>query len=234
MFMFGLQDSWAICRIFKKANSMAQQRALSHHWPLQFPQSVGSDPLGLGAQFSSKNTSCTSDIGSAIQLGPGCNDDPQHSNAYFSTMDVHSYRSDVPNACKSSCLPVSNGEVLNNFILSPLTVLEPTKCSVDTSSLILGPTILADVSKASEGIDFGGPQQFMGGFSVGLARDLQPSMDTDVGGKEMGARKNLVRAQGGSHVSMAFPFSLPSDTLWDSPQCPSDISTSFSTNKCYS
>lgn len=218
---------------------MAQQRAFSHHWLQQFPEPVGSDLLGLGshctARFSSENISCTTDIGSAIRLGSGGSDNLQNSNTYFSTVDVHS---SVPNVCKPSGLPVSNGEVLNGFSLSPVGVPEPTECSVDTSSLILGPALLSDVSKASESIDFQGQQQFIGGFSIGLPNDLQASMGTGMGEEQTVMRKNSVEAPVSSQWmapprSMGFPFSLPSDMPWDSPQCPSDMSTGFSTNKCY-
>ncbi|KAK4799320.1 hypothetical protein SAY86_024685 [Trapa natans] len=211
-------DSWAICRIFKKAASMAQQRALSHHRP-QFPPQAGSDSPELGALFSSKNTSCPTHIGSAVQLADhGCNNSLQNSSTNFSTMEDHSYRSDAPSASQSSHLQVPNGEALNNFIL--------------------GPTMLSDINRASGGMYSQGPLQFTGGFSVGLVSHLEQSMDTAMGGDQMDIRRNLVRAQISSHCvnpprTMSFPFTHQSDTLWASPPCPSHISASFSTNKCY-
>ena len=57
------------------------------------------------------------------------------------------------------------------------------------------------------------------------------------GEDEAGLRKNQGAAldnQWGTIQSIGFPFSLPSDNLsWDSPACPSEMSTSYSTNKCY-
>ncbi|PKI37715.1 hypothetical protein CRG98_041893 [Punica granatum] len=220
---------------------MAQQRALSHHWGSQFPEPEGANPLGQSShgtsQFSPENVSCMTDIGSVIQLATGSNNDLQHFNTFFSTADIQSYRLNIPNVCKSSGLPVSNGEVLNNFMFSPLGVTGPAKSSVETS-MILGPSLIADGSKSSESTDFEGPQQFMGGFSIGLASDMQASMGTGGVGEETGTRKDT----GGGHAngqwaipprSVTFPFSLPTNMLWDSPPCPSDMSTGFSTNKCY-
>ena len=45
-FCFRKQDSWTICRIFKKTSSMAQ-RALSHSWGPPMPAATGKDERSL-------------------------------------------------------------------------------------------------------------------------------------------------------------------------------------------
>ncbi|KAI9118940.1 hypothetical protein K1719_009615 [Acacia pycnantha] len=72
------QDSWAICRIFKKTNSMSMtQKALSHTWMAhQFPaESISvSDMLDHNASrnnnhLSSENMSCTTEIYEHVSSG---------------------------------------------------------------------------------------------------------------------------------------------------------------------
>ncbi|CAB4305421.1 unnamed protein product [Prunus armeniaca] len=195
-------DAWAICRIFKKTNSMAQ-RALSHSWGSPFPEpTAASGLLNQGAhctQFSSENMSCTTDIGSSIQSIP------------------------------------------NGFMFSPGEMSGP-----------ISPALIGDLSNATGSIDFdGSQQQQFSGFSINLSQNqMQENMET--GQNEGGFRKNLSSStshannnnnnngQWGSIRPIAFPFSLASDDdAWkptlpsDSPPCPSDMSTSYSTNKCY-
>lgn len=224
-------DSWAICRIFKKTNSMAQ-RALSHSWVTQLPEPIGSDLLGHGAQysqFSSENISCTTEIGSAIN----------HPNsASFNSMDVQSYRPMLyPPVSKASTLTISNSDLPSAFIFSPLDMPPgPTKCTADTSPMLMCPALMGgEVNKPSESISFEGSHQFIG-FSIGLPHEMQGN----IGGEEeaAGLKKNpaLVHANNqwpATTRSMGFPFSLPSNMPWDSPPCPSEMSTAFSTNKCY-
>ncbi|CBI22222.3 unnamed protein product, partial [Vitis vinifera] len=191
-------DSWAICRIFKKTNSMAQ-RALSHSWVSPpFPATaMTADILSHGAhctQFSSENISCTTENGSSIDLC--CNNDLQQASpASFSALDIPSYKAINPAACKPSI------------------------------------------------IDFGGPQQQFNGFSISLPEDLQGNIHT--GEEDTGFRKSASAGQAnnpcGNIRSIGFPFSLPSNVAdpwklnlpWDSPPCPSEMSTSYSTNKGY-
>ncbi|KAL5080234.1 hypothetical protein RYX36_008655, partial [Vicia faba] len=57
------QDSWAICRIFKKTNSLSMvQKALSHPWISQLPGNVVSELLGqttnINQFYSENNISC--------------------------------------------------------------------------------------------------------------------------------------------------------------------------------
>ncbi|XVF16609.1 hypothetical protein REPUB_Repub10bG0046600 [Reevesia pubescens] len=234
-------DAWAICRIFKKANSMAQ-RALSYSWISSLPETAASDILHQGApctQFTSENISCTTEIGSAIQL---CSNDElqQGSTANFSALDIPSYKPFSPP------FPVSNGSDLhNNFMFSQLDHMSGSpKCTLDASSMLLSPPLITDVTKASQSIDFGGQQQQYSGYSISLTQDMQGN--AGVGESEEGTRKNSNATSDDNHWgtirSMGFPFSLSPNVTdswkpnlpWDLPQCPSEMSTTtYSTDKCY-
>ncbi|OVA13361.1 NAC domain [Macleaya cordata] len=237
-------DAWAICRIFKKTNSMAQ-RALSHSWVSPVPETTGSDILTYGTnctQFSSENISCTTEGGSSAIQYCSNNDFQQSSSSSFSPTDFHSYKPVNPTVYKPSQLPISNGDLPSGFMLPQLDMSGPAKYSVDVASLLLNlsPALLGDVSKASEGIDFGGAEQRSNGFSLTLPQEMQGNMGT--GEEETYSRKNpnafqVNSNQWGTIRSVGFPFDLPdawkTNLPWDSPPCPSEMSTSYSTNKCY-
>ncbi|KAF8378440.1 hypothetical protein HHK36_029779 [Tetracentron sinense] len=237
-------DSWAICRIFKKTNSMAQ-RALSHSWVSPLPETNPSDMLTQGAlctQFTSENMSCITEAGSAIKFC--CNNELQQSTSSFSPIDVPSYKPINSMVCKSSLLPISNGDLPAGFLFSPLEMSGPARCTVDVASMLmnLSPAVLGDSRKASESIDFDGPQQQYNSFSITSPQEMQGNMGT---GDDTCLRKNPNITDGsnqwGTVQSIGFPFSLPSNLseawkqnlLWDSSPCPSELSTSYSTNKCY-
>ncbi|XVE83788.1 hypothetical protein DITRI_Ditri16bG0115000 [Diplodiscus trichospermus] len=237
-------DAWAICRIFKKANSMAQ-RTLSHSWINSLPETAASDAIHQGAlftQFSSENISCTTRIGSAIQL---CSNSElqQGSTASFSVLDIPSYKSfNTATINRPSPFPVPNGDLHNNNndnMFSRLDMSGSPKCTVDAASMLLSPHLIPDVTKASESIDF----QQDSGFSISLPQDMQGNAGVEENAE--GTRKYLDATSDDSHWgtirSMGFPFSLSPDVPdswkrnlpWDSPQCPSEVSTTYSTDKCY-
>ncbi|XP_010257331.1 PREDICTED: protein FEZ isoform X2 [Nelumbo nucifera] len=254
-------DSWAICRIFKKANSMAQ-RALSHSWVSPLPEPTGSDILSSqGAhctQFSPENISCTTEAGSGLQFG--CNNDLQQcsTTCSFPTLDAPSYRSSNHPFCKTSLPPISNGQLPAGFMFSPVELAGAGKSTVDVASMLLNlsPAIMGDAAgKVSEHIDFGGAQQQCEGFSITLPQEEMQGNMGAVGVEETcllrknsssnisQVNNNNSNNQWGTVRSVGFPFSLPSNMseawklnfpYWDSPPCPSEMSTaSYSINKCY-
>ncbi|XP_011010602.1 PREDICTED: protein FEZ-like isoform X1 [Populus euphratica] len=237
-------DAWAICRIFKKTNSMAQ-RALSHSWvsPV-LPETTASDFFAQGAhctQFSSENMSCTTEIGSNFHLGSN-NDFQQAPPAGLPVLDIPSYRPINPLVHTSYIFPVSNGDLPNNFLFSPLENSGPIKSTDDAPSMLLNPALMGEAGKASESTEYEGSQQQFNGFSINLLQEMQGDIGT---GDETGLRKNPSSIQDnnlmGTFRSIGFPFSLPSNLPdawksnlpWDSPSCPSEMSTTYSTNKCH-
>ncbi|KAF5184613.1 Fez-like protein [Thalictrum thalictroides] len=244
---FPANDSWAICRIFKKTNSMAQ-RALSHSWVSPFPETTGTDMLPEGThstQFSPENLSCTTEARSVFQLC--CNNDVQQSSITSSTypsIDAQSYKSYNTMVCKPNMPPIPNGDLPSGFMFSGFDMSGPAKCTVDVTSLLanLSPAFLGDGGKTLENINFVGAQQQSNGFSITLPMEMQDNMGMRE--EETCLRKNSNTTQINSHWgarSVGFPFNLPLDMPdawkpnlpWDSPPCPSDLSTSYSTNKCY-
>lgn len=191
------------------------QRALSHSWAPHFHESTLPDSLNRvphcnTTQLSLDDISCTTEIGPTFQL---FSDSASYlpCTTFYSTQTV----------AKSSCFPLPNGDISTGFMFD--------KSTSDTPSTLMSSLPISDGSKTRESIDFGGSQQF-NGFSIGLAQDLQVGIGM---GEEGGSNKNPdgvhVGSQWSGSRSIGFPFSLP----WDSPTCPSELSTSFSTNKCY-
>ncbi|PKU85301.1 protein FEZ-like [Dendrobium catenatum] len=235
-------ESWAICRIFKKANTSAQ-RALSHSWVSSLPEPTDLDKFSLPramnlTHFASENTSCTTEVGSAIQFG--CNSGLEyHSSAVtYPSMDFTNFKSINLSSCKPSEMPSS-------FMFSPPETSMPIKPSVDMASMLLNlsPTILQDMEKSSSPcIDFEQPNQ-SNGFTVTFPLEANGNLGTDE--EDMIAKKTLSSIIGGNNQwgnlrTMNFPFNLASasddwklNLLWDSAICPSEMSTGYSTNKCY-
>jgi hypothetical protein len=246
-----LQDSWAICRIFKKANSTTQ-RALSHSWVSPLPETNTTDHmLAKGPQcnqfISSENMSLTSKAScSPIQFS--INNDMISA---FSPFDFSSYKSLNQIVDKSTQLPISStGELHSSFLFSPLETSIPAKCTVDLSSMLLNmpSSMLGDFgTKATthDSIDYGGvPQEHCNGFSINLLQDMQGNVDGGHGEHANALMKNpnLMHTddQWETVRYIGFPFSLPSNVdawkpnlVWDSSPCPSELSTSFSTTKSY-
>lgn len=204
-----VQDAWAICRIFKKTNSMAQ-RALSQSWLSPLPEPTASGFLSQCPQFSSENNiSCTTDLGSAIQFWSNNNDlQQQASNANYSSFDSPPYKPNFNPALVGDNIP-------NGFMFSPIEMSSPPN---------FNHALVGDLSNntTSGSIDFDGSQQQQySGFSISLAQDqIQENTSTSTG------QANNNNTQWGTIRSIGFPFSLGSDD-------PSDMSASYSTNKCY-
>ncbi|GMJ09308.1 hypothetical protein HRI_004599900 [Hibiscus trionum] len=178
-------DSWAICRIFRKINSMSQ-RALSR---TLIPSLLHSGvPCN---RFHSDNSSC-------------CNNELQHAQQW-----------------RPSPLPLSNKD-LHNFMFS--------QCMVNASSTVLSPQammmmVAGEVMNNSTSIDFEGQQQDFNGFSISSPQDKQGTGKT--------SNESLDDSHWRTIQSMGFPFSLSPNVLdswkpslpWDSPQFPSETST---------
>jgi hypothetical protein len=218
------QDSWAICRIFKKTNSTAQ-RALSHCWvspPLSSTNEAYIPPSSQAtqrSQHSSENTSSTmSDIISPTIQFTG--------NSYLSSI-VHSSSHNPLSIIDSSSRPYasitlapSGAEHQNMSVLSAIPLDLPV--GMDIASMVLNAT-----PTSLQNIEFGQPQHCNSHSSSLATRctDLP-----DVGSSVNGAPR-----------SINFPFNiqgaLPDDwrmTLpWDSLPCTTEVSATYQSTKCY-
>ncbi|KAE8694339.1 putative NAC domain-containing protein 94 [Hibiscus syriacus] len=196
-------DAWAICRIFKKTSPMAQ-RALPYTWISSLPETVPSDILHHG-RFGSENISCTTEIGSTMPLGSN-SELQQGCTASFSALDIPTYKSFHQTVYRPSPFHVSNGDHHNNLMFSQLDIMSgsSTKCTVDASSMLLS-----------------------------LPNDCRQRRNI-VESKE-GTTKNSDSITDYNHLPMGFPFRLSPNVTdpWYSPQCPSEMSTTYSTDNCY-
>ncbi|KAJ0037508.1 hypothetical protein Pint_22756 [Pistacia integerrima] len=253
-------DSWAICRIFKKTNSNAQ-RALSHSWVSPLPETTTTTTTDLQAkgsyntQFSSENMLLTAKTASSPHFDY-INNNIQHSSTptttTFSPLDHFvSYKPINPMPNKPPQLPVSTGDIAINYLFSPFETPTPAKCNIDVSSMLLNMSsspMLGDFGKASECLDFIGSQEQCSGFSTsGLPHEMQVVNMNNNGDNNIYVKNqnqnvmHQVEDEWENSVrSIGFPFSLPMSMgegwkpsiLWDSSPCPSEMSTSVST-KCY-
>ncbi|KAA8530359.1 hypothetical protein F0562_005069 [Nyssa sinensis] len=124
--------------------------------------------------------------------------------------------------------------MMHEFRLPSISDSAPPKKLLDKN-----PSCKSEIGKTSESIDFEGPQQQFNSFSSSSPQDLQGNIE------EIGLRKNQSATHGNNQWenvrSIGFPFSLPSsqpdewnpNLPWNSPSCPSEMSTTYSTNKCY-
>ncbi|XP_024027489.1 putative NAC domain-containing protein 94 [Morus notabilis] len=206
---FPAQDSWAICRIFKKTNSLAQ-RALSHSWISPMPPEIAAPEM-----FAQGSAHCTelgpTERGSSIHLC--CNSDLQqqqqqqlNSITSFSAPDnIHTlpYRPISPAATKAPFFPFSNGEIPSGFMFSPVEDSGNTKSTLDEASMLLNPVVIDGLQS----------QHQLSGFLISLPHDVQEKLDTEEGDLE-----NLKRTTGAAQVnnnqwgtirSIGFPFGLP-------------------------
>lgn len=190
-------DSWAICRIFKKTSTMAQ-RALSQSWVSPLPETNESDIFSVSQtmnanQFISENIPCNSHTAASLQFNY-----PPFDVATY-TNKLNSQINDIP----TSIMYSTNEMPLSSMLFN----LTPSPC-----------------------IDFGMPQIY-NGLTVDSQMEINGHL---INGHE--DKKSLTAMK-----THSFPFNVPlniseewkSNLTWDSPPCPSEMSTSFSTNKCY-
>ncbi|XP_057948319.1 protein FEZ [Malania oleifera] len=241
-----INESWAICRIFKKANPTSH-RAISHSWvsPI-LPEGIPSDQRPTQnthhhPQFSSENMpDLTTKGGSPIQICGSINNYlPQQSSpsTNFSPLYLLSHKTTNHHQA-----PISNGDLPNGFTFSPLEMSTAPKCAVDVSSILLNmapsPMHLGDFSKALESVDIirGAQEVHKDLFSIGTP--TQQEMQQSLGDAEQNAHalliKNLITMHGNDQhwgtlqSNIGFPcFSLaldvPADAwksnnvVWDSP-----------------
>nr|XP_011463074.1 PREDICTED: LOW QUALITY PROTEIN: transcription factor JUNGBRUNNEN 1 [Fragaria vesca subsp. vesca] len=183
-------DSWAICRIFKKTNTSAHQRAISHHsWVSQtLPEPNTFQDHVLGSSRLRAQTTNTTQYSGNIDtqqiststttstLSPVDN--------YYANNPYKTLHPSIPSNLTPyhQYFPISNaGDYFNpNFTFSPLEN-PAAKCSVDVSSLLLNmsSSVLGDFgtklasAESSTTFDFSSTtgsqeQQCNNGFSSSL------------------------------------------------------------------
>lgn len=231
-----MQDAWAICRIFKKANSNAQ-RALSNSW-------VSPDlPAANNTTLTSENLTTHYHASTSATTTPTCNNDLPHSSTTNPTpnFDLPLYK--AYNQMASGAGYTFFGQETADYQL--------TKCNIDTSSLLfnMSSSMFGDFEKVSECLDYKGIQEQYANtcFPISL-----PQVHENIGhgGENFMAllKESCLNVipfddQLGANIrsSSGLPYIMPlsmsetwrSSFFSDSSPCPSDqMSASYSTNKC--
>ncbi|KAL6009242.1 hypothetical protein ACLOJK_022470 [Asimina triloba] len=241
---FPANDSWAICRIFKKTSSMAQ-RAPSHSWVSPLPENTSfhlySQAEHATQVTSRDNTSCASQAGSKIQFSHS-NEAQPFFETNFPPLDAPSYKHSNTTICKEPSLPISNMEFSTSMLFSPFGIGEQTKDTTEVSSVLqnLTPGIFWDINRASANIDF-----TAGHYKSDTINTQQETKGNGENAQEECSRKNTNSYCENIHwettEEVGFPNNLHlnlSDELkanlsWDSPPCPSEMSLSYSPTECY-
>lgn len=254
-----LQESWAICRIFKKTNSTAQ-RALSHSWISSLPETRTSDMLTKeqeSTQFYSPNmplTKKTSLLASQFCTNNNDGQDLTTASSTFCPLDnVASYKSLLNPLIHKAFdhFPLSNGDLNTGLIFSssPLETISNAnaKSSMDVSSMLLNmsSSVLGDFSNNTPHEDT--TTSFNGGLQLqDHCHDylMQATFGNQYDNNALVKvpNVNIVPRFGDQELetvrSIGFPFSIgdawKSNMLWDtSSNCPCDVPLSHSTTKCY-
>ncbi|XP_057481350.1 protein FEZ-like [Actinidia eriantha] len=186
-----VNDSWAICRIFKKTNSTAQ-RALSHSWVSPFTETTTTSQYetstqGQNSNFTSENmTLMTSKSTSPFQYSSNDNE-LQHSciTSTFSPLHVPSYKPihHIPSKPPPQ-VSFSNGDIPRSHT------------TIDSSSMFpnMSLNIFGDFGKlATEAIDFNVLQGQGGNLSFVLPQEMQ---EKTIHGEDM----CLIRDLNGAHL----------------------------------
>ncbi|KAL2349251.1 hypothetical protein Fmac_003251 [Flemingia macrophylla] len=186
-------ESWAICRIFKKTNSTAQ-RALSHSWVSSLPEERTSDILAKDhdiTQFCSSNMPLTKKTSLANQFCTNNYNDAQplatdscSSSSTLCPLDVASYKSIInPLLYKAfDHFPISNGDLSTNLLFSSPFETPDTnpKSRMDVSSMLLNmsSSVVGDLNKTSANTNtttanFGELQEHCSGYPIPFLREMQ-------------------------------------------------------------
>lgn len=213
-----MQDSWAICRIFKKASS-ATQRALSHSWvgPAS-PEISTSDILYQYDQNSTTLFSSNNQISSTTKAN-------SITHYGFNVYDLQN--SSITSLCPlDQMASTMNKSTSNGYAFDQS---QPAKSTADASSLLLdmSSTIFGDFGDVSESLDYSEMQALYDSFSMHLPQG-------NVGEREEANVKHYDDHWGKINMNMNVGSSVeefPLDFLCDASPCPSEISASHSTKK---
>ncbi|KAL8088875.1 hypothetical protein AgCh_038586 [Apium graveolens] len=211
---FSSNDSWAVCRIFKKVCPMAQRALYSWASPF-FETSDIFNESSLSSPSSAEDMSCTTETGLCTDMRQ--NYPPSVSALSKAVIRVRPLNipSHRPLISSKQFTSESLDKKLNhNYMLFPTEHMHESRVNptivVSSTNSNLSCAITGDSSKDTYRIDFGAPQQQFNYFSTSSADDIQGSMGTWE--TDAGLRKNCDEGHGstpwGNIRSIEFPFSL--------------------------
>lgn len=226
-------EAWAICRIFKKKNS-TPQRALSHSWVSPIPEASSTSDMANKSNNGSDNTRVSSETMSFTTKNSSTNQFnhnifPDMQQTFPSLADFSCFNKSINQMGSGGKpsppqqLPMSAGD-LTGLVFAPLETSGPAKNTIDVTSMLL------NMSSSM----LGGDQS---GFSMSPPHHHE--MHGEIQGDEQWETNSLMRSIGVELpynfpvVSMGDAYWKPPNLVWDSSSCPSEMSTAFSTTKCY-
>ncbi|KAF7071055.1 unnamed protein product [Triticum aestivum] len=205
-----LNDSWTICRIFKKTSSMAAQRALSHTWGAPLPGETEQDLFSAlqpvqALHFASESSSSSLQVAAAL---------PSYQfNGKYGFQGQHQQFQKPSNTQEngSSCKVISFNcgpslQVLKGPIILPFQTQPPSQRPM----LHTSPPIFFDAQ-------FGQPEQITGVVVTGSSEDVNADMScreqesSTTKHDDTFSMKNELEAPG----RLNFPFDLGADSSDD-------------------
>ncbi|PNX72543.1 protein FEZ-like [Trifolium pratense] len=233
-------ESWAICRIFKKTNSTAQ-RALSQSWVSSLSETRTSNILTKNqeiTQFCSNNMSLTKKTTLADNFCPNNND-----NQNF---DVTPYKSNINPLLHKAfdhLLPISNEDLNASMIFSSPSQLQTSdnnnfisKSTLDVSSMLLNmsSSMFGDEVTTTNFMNGGLQEQFSEYYSLPYGNQYENNnalvkvpYNVNVNVPRIDDEQELM------HFNIGDAWK--SNLLWDTSFCPCDVPSSYysTTTKCY-
>ncbi|PIA57464.1 hypothetical protein AQUCO_00600295v1 [Aquilegia coerulea] len=200
-------DAWAICRIFKKTNSVAQ-RALSQSW------------------ISSVSTTSTTETSSSTQLNCN-NNDFKTSNVYsFPSTDIPSIKPIEQISSMPSILSIINGDFPSGFnMFSTLDMSPPSLLgdNMNTSNNL----DFAGIQQLCDSFPIRSQNEIQAGNTMTSKEDVWFNSP----------KVSNVHNQLGNFESVEFPIPMFDEwrpnLLWDPLSFPTEFSIDYSANKCY-
>ncbi|CAJ2647940.1 unnamed protein product [Trifolium pratense] len=233
-------ESWAICRIFKKTNSTAQ-RALSQSWVSSLSETRTSNILTKNqeiTQFCSNNMSLTKKTTLADNFCLNNND-----NQNF---DVTPYKSNINPLLHKAfdhLLPISNEDLNASMIFSSPSQLQTSdnnnfisKSTLDVSSMLLNmsSSMFGDEVTTTNFMNGGLQEQFSEYYSLPYGNQYENNnalvkvpYNVNVNVPRIDDEQELM------HFNIGDAWK--SNLLWDTSFCPCDVPSSYysTTTKCY-
>ncbi|CAK8536753.1 unnamed protein product [Lathyrus sativus] len=224
-------ESWAICRIFKKTNSTTQ-RALSHSWV----SSLSETRASMLTKNQEINQFCSDNMSQTKK-------ETLSNNFFTNNNDSHNFDVDVnPLLHKAfdNHLPISNEYHNTNLIFSPSQphICDNTSKMNDVSSMLLNmssSSMLCDEVTTTTNFNCGLQEQLFSDYSLQLQSTFDNQYDNNALVKAPYYNVNVPRIDEQELMHFNIGDAWKSNLLWDTSFCPCDVPSSYysTTTKCY-
>lgn len=225
-----MQESWAICRIFKKTNSTAQ-RALSHSWV----SSLSETRASMLTKNQEINQFCSDNMSQTKK-------ETLSNNFFANNNDSQNFDVDVNPLLHKAFdhhLPISNDYLNTNLIFSPSqlqTCDNTSKPTLDVSSMLLNMSSSSMLCDEVTTTNFNcGLQEQFSDYSLQLQSTFDNQYDNNALVKSPYYNVNVPRIDEQELMHFNIGDAWKSNLLWDTSFCPCDVPSSYysTTTKCY-